>query len=120
MEKRELVCIRCPLGCALTATREGEANIKVTGNTCPRGEEYAISEWLNPQRMLTSTVRIKGEKNLVVSVKTKTDIPKDKILECVKELSEIEVELPISIGDVIIENVGGTGVPVIATKNYLV
>ena len=86
MEQRELICINCPLGCALTVTLEDKDVVKVTGNTCPRGEAYARKECTNPTRIVTSTVRVKGGHLPVVSVKTASDIPKGKIGECVKAL----------------------------------
>lgn len=117
METREMVCIRCPLGCALTVTKEGEV-ITVTGNTCPRGEEYAKNELTAPMRTVTSTVRIKGRDKMVVSVKTASDIPKEKVMDCVLALKEIEIEAPVQIGDIVLSNVVGTGVDVVATKGY--
>ena len=66
---------------------------------------------------MTSTVRVSGGKLAMVSVKTQSDIPKDKIFDCVKALKDVEVTAPVKIGDVIVENVAGTGVNVIATKN---
>lgn len=59
MEVRELTCIGCPLGCQLTVTM-GNDEIKVEGNTCPRGEAYAKKEVTNPTRIVTSTVRVEG------------------------------------------------------------
>lgn len=53
----------------------------------------------------------------MVSVKTKEDIPKGKIFDCVKALKSVEVAAPVHIGDVLVKNVAGTGVDVIATKN---
>ena len=53
----------------------------------------------------------------MVSVKTKEDIPKGKIFDCVKALKNVEVAAPVHIGDVLVKNVAGTGVDVIATKN---
>ena len=38
MEKRELTCIGCPLGCPLVVNMENGAVLSVTGNTCPRGD----------------------------------------------------------------------------------
>ena len=111
MEKRELICIGCPLGCPLTVTMEGE-QITVAGNTCKRGEIYAKKEVTNPTRVVTSAVHVKNGEIAMVSVKTKNDIPKDK-----KEISTVSVPAPVHIGDVVIENCAGTGVPVIATKN---
>lgn len=119
METRELICINCPLGCALTVTLEDKDVVKVTGNTCPRGEAYARKECTNPTRIVTSTVRVKGGHLPVVSVKTASDIPKGKIGECVKALRDICVEAPVHIGDIILENAADTGVNIIATKDVL-
>ncbi len=116
MEKRELICIGCPLGCPLTVTMEG-TEITVTGNTCKRGEIYAKKEVTNPTRVVTSSVHVKDGVIAMVSVKTKDDIPKDKIFACMEEIRQVTVAAPVHIGDIVIENCAGTGVPVIATKN---
>ncbi len=116
METRELTCIGCPLGCALTVTMNGE-EITVTGNTCPRGAEYAKKEVTDPRRIVTSTVRVKGGALPAVSVKTKSDIPKGKIADCMRALKEVTLTAPVHMGDVVLGNVAGTGVDVIATKN---
>ena len=116
MEVRELTCIGCPLGCQLTVTM-GNDEIKVEGNTCPRGEAYAKKEVTNPTRIVTSTVRVEGGTIERAAVKTASDIPKGKIFECVKALKGIEVPAPVHIGDVILENVADTGVDIVATKN---
>ena len=89
----------------------------VSGNTCPRGDAYARKEMTNPTRIVTSTVRVAGGRLAMVSVKTASDIPKGKIFDCVKALKDVEVKAPVKIGDVIVENVAGTGVNIIATKN---
>ena len=116
MEVRELICIGCPMGCPMTVTMDGEA-ITVKGNTCPRGDAYARKEVTNPTRIVTSTVRVAGGELEMVSVKTKEDIPKGKIFDCMEEIRKVTVKAPVSIGDIVIENCAGTGVPVIATKN---
>ncbi len=116
METRELICIGCPLGCPLTVKMDGE-DITVSGNTCKRGDDYARKEVLSPTRIVTSTVHVTGGIIEMVSVKTKTDIPKDKIFAIMDEIRKAAVEAPVSIGDMIIENCAGTGVPVIATKD---
>ena len=105
------------MGCGLTVTiKDGEVE-KVQGNTCPKGEAYGKKEVTNPTRIVTSTVRVTGGALPVVSVKTASDIPKEKIMDCARVLKEIEVQAPVSIGDVVLEDVCGTGVPMIATKN---
>ena len=117
MEKRKLICIGCPMGCPLTVEMNGTEVVSVTGNTCPRGDAYARKEVTNPTRIVTSTVKVEGGKVEMVSVKTKEDIPKGKIFECVKALKGITVKAPVHIGDVILKDVAGTGIDIIATKN---
>ena len=117
MEQRELTCIGCPLGCALTVTLENGAVQSVQGNTCPRGDAYARKEVTAPTRIVTSTVRVTGGALAMVSCKTRGDIPKGKIFDVVRALKDVEVPAPITIGQVLAENVAGTGVDIIATKN---
>ena len=117
MNTVNLICIGCPLGCPLTVEMEGSEVKAVSGNTCPRGDAYARKELTNPTRIVTSTVRVAGGRLAMVSVKTASDIPKGKIFDCVKALKDVEVKAPVKIGDVIVENVAGTGVNIIATKN---
>lgn len=119
MEKRELICINCPLGCPLTVELDGTEVVNVSGNTCPRGAAYAKKEVTDPTRIVTSIVRVEGGRSEMVSVKTKQDIPKSKIFDCIKALKGVTVEAPISIGDVIVANVAETGVDFVATKNVL-
>lgn len=95
----------------------GTQVISVSGNTCPRGDAYARKEVTNPTRIVTSTVKVEGGSVGMVSVKTKEDIPKDKIFDCVRALKDITVKAPIRIGDVILADAAGTGVDVVATKN---
>lgn len=116
MEERNITCICCPLGCAITVEIENSIPIKVTGNTCKRGGEYAKKEVISPTRMVTSTVRVRGGKTPVVAVKTKSPIPKGKIGICMKELKQIEVEAPVNMGQIILKNVAGTGVDIVATN----
>ena len=117
MSTRELICIGCPLGCALTVTMEGNAVTSVTGNTCPRGDAYARKEVTNPTRIVTTTVRVKDGICPMVNVKTASDIPKDKIFACTEALRDVVVTAPVKIGDVILSNVADTGVDVVAARN---
>lgn len=116
MGKRELICIGCPMGCPVTVEMNDTEIVSVTGNTCPRGDAYARKEVTNPTRIVTSTVKVEGGSVDMVSVKTKEDIPKDKIFDCVRALKGITVKAPVRIGDVILADVAGTGVDVVATK----
>ncbi|HIT64483.1 MAG TPA: DUF1667 domain-containing protein [Candidatus Ventrimonas merdavium] len=116
MEKRELICIGCPLGCMVTVTMENGAVTAVEGNTCKRGDDYARKEVTNPTRIVTSTVMVQGGSDVTVAVKTRSDVPKDKIFDCVKALKGITVKAPVHIGDVIVADVAGTGVDIVATS----
>ena len=117
MEKIELTCIGCPMGCPLVVEMENGAVSKVTGNTCPRGDAYGRKEVTDPTRIVTSTVRVEGGTLPVVSCKTRTDIPKGKIFDVVRALKTVTVPAPVAIGQVLVDNVADTGVEIIATKN---
>ena len=124
MNTRELTCIGCPLGCSLTVlldtTPDGSVEVtNVTGNTCPKGDIYARKEITNPTRIVTSTVRVLNGTSPMVNVKTESDIPKNKIFACVDALRGIEITAPVKIGDIILENVAGTGVNVISARNIM-
>lgn len=111
--KRNLTCIICPMGCSLEAELEDGKVIGITGNTCPRGAEYAKTECTNPMRTVTSTVRC--ENGSVVPVKTDCMIPKAKMRECMKAINSCVAHLPITAGDVIIKDVFGSNI--IATRS---
>lgn len=117
MEKVKLICIGCPLSCPMEVALTEEGVASVTGNTCKNGDRYARREVTNPMRTVTGSVRVIGGKRRVVSVKTATEIPKGKLFDCARALKDVEVTAPVRIGDVILENVAGTGVNVVATKN---
>ena len=116
MENRELTCISCPMGCQMMVCIDN-GDIRVTGNTCKRGEIYAKKEVTDPRRVVTSSVRVKNGELIRVSVKTETDIPKDKIFDCMADIFKAEAVAPVKIGDIIIENCAGTGIAVVVTRN---
>lgn len=113
--KKELTCIVCPIGCSLMAEIEDGKVINVSGNTCPRGKEYAESECVSPMRTVTTTVKCKSGE--LIPVKTNGMIPKEKIFEAMKIINNQTPLLPIRIGDVIIKDVFGTDV--VAAKNII-
>lgn len=113
MEK-QIICIICPRGCAVNVKCE-DGNYSVTGNSCPKGEKYAIDECTHPVRTVTSIVRVKNREETMVSVKTESPIAKENIFDIMEVIRKTEVEAPVKIGDVILSDVFGTNV--IATKN---
>lgn len=117
MEKKELTCIGCPLGCSLLVELDNKGNIKVTGSSCKIGDNYAIKECTNPTRIVTTTVAVINGDYPILSVKTEKDIPKNKVFDCLRLLKGIVVTAPIKIGDVVYKNILDTGVDVVATRN---
>ncbi len=116
-ETRELTCINCPLGCAISVELFDGEITSITGNTCPRGKAYAQKEVTNPTRILTTTVPVIGGNRRMVSVKTSADVPKDKIFACVGAVKDIKVQAPVLAGAVILKNAADTGIDIIATAN---
>lgn len=113
----ELICIVCPKGCHLKVDEEN--GYAVTGNSCEKGAAYGKKELTNPTRVVTSTVRVEGGEKRRVSVKTNRDIPKGKMLEAVALLNTVCLTAPVHIGDVVLEDILGTGVDFVATGTVL-
>ena len=113
---KELTCIGCPRGCTLKIERDGDG-WSVTGNTCPRGDAYARKECTHPARTVTGTVRVTGGLLPVVSVRTRGDVPKERVLDVARALCRVQLTAPVQAGDVVIPNVLGTGVDVVATRS---
>lgn len=111
--KKQITCIVCPRGCSMTSEICG-SEIKVTGNSCPRGEKHAIGECTNPVRSLTSSVRVTNREDTMVSVKSADPVPKEKMQEIMGLIRKAQVEAPVSVGDVILSRVYGTDI--VATK----
>jgi CxxC motif-containing protein len=107
---KKLTCILCPRGCTLNV---GE-NLTVSGNSCPRGEKYAMDECTNPVRTVTATVRIANRRDTMLSVKTEAPVPKGKMMDVMARLRSITVTAPVTIGAVIVGDIFGT--KIIATQ----
>ena len=116
METKHMTCVVCPRGCALTVTVEDGKVLSDTGNTCKRGAAYAEAEILHPERMLTTTVTVDGRRRML-AVRTRSAIPKDKIFDAMHVLYGAHAAAPVRIGDVIVPDICGTGVDVIASEN---
>lgn len=112
--KRNLTCIICPRGCALSVEMDGDC-VAVTGNSCPKGKQYAIDECTHPTRTVTSSMRVQNRSGKMVSVKTEKPVPKDRIFEVMQLIRSENAVAPVKIGDIMIKNICGTNI--IATKN---
>lgn len=114
---KDMICVGCPLGCSITVEYEGTEVFSVKGNTCKRGDAYGRTEIVNPTRSIHSTVKVIGGEHPVVPVKTSGPIPKTMIFDCMKEINKVTVNSPVKIGQVIISDVLGSGIDIVATNN---
>lgn len=112
---KEMICIQCPMGCHLKVDKKNDELI-VTGNTCPRGKAYAQSEIMHPCRTLTTTVKINGSNYERLPVISSQPIEKEMIFDVVRSLKLVEVEAPIMRNDIIVKNICGTNVDIVASK----
>jgi len=116
MNKKEITCIVCPIGCKILIKTDGKKFELLEGNKCKQGIDYARSEALDPRRVLTSSVLVEGGIWPLVSVKTKKPITKEKVFHVLKQIQRKKVNAPVKIGQVIIKNIANTNIDLIATK----
>lgn len=119
LNKKEMICIVCPIGCQLTVMEnlESQDGYRVEGNKCPRGKVYAIEEMTCPTRIVTTTVCIENSFLKRLPVKTHKPIPKELIFKCMSAINEVVVKAPVKVGDIVIENILDIGVNVVATRS---
>ena len=118
MREVTMCCTTCPPGCALTVTIDDKGNIaSVQGNNCHRGEIFAQGEWTDPVRTLTSTVFVvlNGKEHLI-PVKTQKPISKKKMNQAMEEINSLIIKHPVVMGDVLLDDLAGTGVNLLACK----
>lgn len=112
-----LTCIRCPMGCPLQVETENGQVSSVTGNACARGADYARTEAVAPKRVVTGTIRVRGGIRPVVSVKTVPEVPKSAAFPVMEEIRSYRGIAPIKIGEILMENIAGTGSSLVATAH---
>ena len=116
MTQQQITCINCPVGCRMTVTLNDAGEVtKVEGNTCARGDRYARQECTLPLRMITAVIPV-AESGEPLSVKTAEPVPKKLIPDVMAVLRETKVSAPVAAGTVVVPDVCGTGIPVIATR----
>lgn len=118
-EKTKVICITCPKGCRLDVTREGSTVLKVENCGCKRGEDYVKAEISDPRRMVATTVRIKGGIHPLMPVYTSRPFPKPRIRELLNELQKVDLSTPVHTGEVVIRDILGTGIDIIASREML-
>ncbi|NNG07416.1 MAG: DUF1667 domain-containing protein [Desulfobacteraceae bacterium] len=117
-EVKEVICITCPKGCDAKVW-EQEGSIKITGKICKKGKAYIQQEFLEPKRVLTSTVVVANSRTKRLPVRTVEAIPKKDLFRAMEQLSKVSVKPPVHVGEVIISNVLDTGVDLIASGDVL-
>ena len=111
----EMTCIACPLGCRLTVQTDEAGEVLVSGNGCAHGITYGVQEFTRPMRQVTSTVRVLGGPRPLCAVKTRDAVPKDKIPEVLAAIQRARPVSPVWVGQVIVADIAGTGVDLVAT-----
>ena len=115
MEKT-YTCIVCPVSCRVTVEEHGE-KLAIAGFSCKRGREYAENEHRCPKRMITTTIRINNGVLRRLPVVSSSEMPKEKMKECLDLIYATVAIAPVRGGDVIISNVCDTGVDIIASRD---
>ena len=110
-----LTCILCPVGCELEVRRT-ERGLEVKGHQCEKGIGFATEEVLYPKRNLATSVPVKGSETRLVSVRLSDRVPRDMIFPILRVIAGLRPEAPVRRGQVLIADVLGTGVDVIATR----
>ena len=119
MSERGMTCILCPNGCDLEVRWKGnptEDSVEVSGNLCPKGIRYALDELTHPERTLTTSVRIRGGTQRLTSVKTAAPVPRETLASVREALRSIVLDAPVAIGQIVAEDVAGTGIDVVVTR----
>lgn len=113
--EREIICTSCPMGCHITVTMEEGKILSVTGNTCARGDAYARSEVTDPKRTITTTVAL--DNGSVLPVKSSAALSKNRLPEYLARVQQIVAKTPVCVGDILLEDIDGCGVNIVATAN---
>lgn len=113
--KKEIICTICPLGCRITVTGEGGGIETIEGYTCKRGEDYGRQEFSHPVRILTSTVKLTGGEQPLLPVRSEKPVPRELLVSCMDVLKKARVSVPVKRYDVIVENICGSGINIVAS-----
>jgi CxxC motif-containing protein len=114
----KIVCINCPLGCRLLVDKYGDGTIDVKGNECPRGVKYAEQEMVDPRRVLATTVKTVSHEIPRVSVRSREAIPLHLLFTAMKEINRYTLDHDVAVGEIVLENLAATGIPLIATTSF--
>ena len=123
IETLQFNCTTCPSECLLTVevkrdTDDAVAEVRsVTGNNCPRGDKFAHQELTCPMRVLTTTVAVSGGDEALLPVRTAEAIPLALHAQAMALIRGLVVNAPIRMGDVVLEDLLGTNIDLVASMN---
>jgi len=121
MSEREsvdrLTCVLCPVGCELDVLKDVAGDLQVVGHQCDKGVPFAVEEVLRPKRNLATSVPVRGTAARMVSVRLSGPVPREMIFPILAEIAKLRPEAPVRRGQILIADVLGTGVDVIATRH---
>lgn len=117
MDKKEFICTACPKGCMLKVLMEGDEVVKIEGNTCRKGQDYARAEIFDPRRTVASTVRVSGGLHPLLPVYTASPVPKPAIRKVLQAIREVELAAPVAANSVVLEDAAGTGIAILASRD---
>jgi CxxC motif-containing protein len=89
--------------------------LNISGNKCKLGVEYVQQEIQDPRRILPTSVKVKNGTRPIVPVWTPEPMPKGLIMELSRESRKIEVEAPVRVGDVVLDDWRGLGIRLVAS-----
>lgn len=110
----KLTCIVCPNSCELNIEKEKNEYI-ITGNKCKRGYYFALNELKDPRRTICTTIKTTFKDKPRLSVKTNSEVPKNKIFEIMQNINRFILKEKIEPGSIVLKNVCNTGVDIITT-----
>jgi len=111
------VCTLCPRGCALEIERDEQGGARISGAGCDRGEQDILSSLEHPLRAFTGSVRTDGAAAPLLPVRTSAPVPQEALMSIARQTRHLVAHPPIHAGDIIMEDVAGTGADLIATDD---
>lgn len=115
----EIICTTCPMACRGYVFLDANGNPERTiGYRCKRGDEFARKEVINPERILTGTLLTAEHSQPLLPIRSDNLIPKSMIMDCMKEMAAMVISEPVQIGDIVVENILGTGANIVACSDY--
>jgi len=116
-EEKYITCIGCPKGCQIKILKKANGEITAEDFFCKKGQEYAIQEYKDPKRILTTTLKVQNGQLQLIPVRSNLPIPKNRLIDCMNYMADVEIKAPIKMGDVLISNILNLNVDIISSRD---